>query len=124
MATSIRLEREKEAQMYVEETRANISMIAGIEYHIERAYIAGCENEANKPRWRNPLVFMPNDGERVLVTVYSLSQKVSVRVMQACRKEIADFKSPIVFKSLTEHEQVVGWLPLPEFNPSNVKDYE
>ena len=122
MATSIKREREKEAQKYVDETRAKFTSIADAE--IERAYIAGCENEASNPRWRNPLVSMPNDGERVLVALLGITEKISVRVMRACRKEITDFKSPIVFKAIAHYEQVVGWLPLPKFNPSNVKDYE
>lgn len=121
MATTIKLEREKEARRYVDETRAKST---GIDAEIEKAYIAGCENEARMLRWRNPLVSMPNDSERVLVAVLSANEKISVRVMRASRKETTDFSSPIVFKAIAEYEQVAGWLPLPEFNPSNVKDYE
>lgn len=122
--TTITLEREKEAQKYVEVARDNYTRIKGLEYNIERAYIAGCENEASRPRWRNPLTSMPKDGERAIVAVFSVGRPVAVRIMRASRKETTDFESPIVFKSLVTGECVVGWLPLPVFDLSNVKDYE
>lgn len=122
--TTITLEREKEARKYIEVARDNYTRIKGLEYNLERAYIAGCENEANRPRWRNPLTSMPKDGERAIVAVLSVGRPVSVRIMRASRKEITDFESPIVFKSIVNGECVIGWLPLPEFDLKNVKDYE
>lgn len=121
--TTISAEREKEAQKYSEDMRDTFSQIVGDEYKIERAFVAGCENEARNPRWRNPLTSMPADGERVLVAVFRIGWPVSVRIMMASRKETTDFQSPIVFKSITDKETVIGWLPLPVFNVQNIKDY-
>lgn len=122
--TTITLEREKEARKYIEVARDNYTRIKGLEYNLERAYIAGCENEASRPRWRNPRTSMPKDGERAIVAVFSVGRPIAVRIMLASRKEITDVTSPVVFKSLISGECVIGWLPLPEFDLSNVKDYE
>ncbi len=121
--TTISAEREKEAQKYSEDMRDTFSQIVGDEYKIERAFVAGCENEARNPRWRNPLASMPADGERALVAVFRIGWPVSVRIMRASRKETTDFQSPLVFKSITDKETVIGWLPLPVFNVQNIKDY-
>lgn len=122
--TTITLEREKEALSYIEQARENFTRTSGLEFNIERAFIAGCENEASRPRWRNPLTSMPEDGERAIVAVFSVGRPVAVRIMRASRKETTDFTSPVVFKSIVNGECVIGWLPLPEFDLSNVKDYE
>lgn len=47
--TTISAEREKEAQKYSEDMRDTFSQIVGDGYKIERAFIAGCENEARNP---------------------------------------------------------------------------
>ncbi len=48
--TTISAEREKEAQKDSEDMRNIFSQIVGDEYKIERAFVAGWENENSNPR--------------------------------------------------------------------------
>lgn len=62
--------------------------------------------------WIDPSVKMPPESTRVLVAV-SKAHHYSVRIMRCSHKETTDMTSPLCFKSITDDERVLGWLPLP-----------
>lgn len=73
--------------------------------------------------WIDPSVKMPPEGTRVLVVVVK-AHHYSVRIMRCSHKETTDMTSPLCFKSITDDEKVLGWLPLPTIPFNNRQEDE